>query len=437
MYTLRVWFAAVLVVELIFIQAFGQASPAQAGTFSEACDLSHFAADIATSNLNTTDNTINLAANCTYTLNVTISTLTVSKTQHSLTINGNGAVIDGAMTYQIFNIAKGATLVLNAVTIQNGYTLLYGAGIHNFGTLTITGSTLSGNVSMSTGGAIHNNGTLTITNSIFSGNSANGFGGAIYNSDKQSTLTITNSTFSGNSVNGYSAGGIFNNGKMTISNSTFSANTVKGYGGFGGGIYNDNIGSLILTNSTLVGNTATATGGAIFNSGVLNMVSDTVTANSATEGGGIYNDNIRPLSAGSATTTGLSVTVTPGGIGVGKNGKLTVQTTIIAANTGTNPNISGNFASLGYNLLDDKTGATGTFQAHDLIGKAAMLDKLADNGGSTQTVALLPGSPAIDAIPLIICKATPTDQRSVKRPQGAACDIGAFEYAPTPATPTS
>src|SRR5207247_10185816 len=54
------------------------------------------------------------------------------------------------------------------------------------------------------------------------------------------------------------------------------------------------------------------------------------------------------------------------------------------------------------------------------------LGSLADNGGSTKTAALLPGSPAIDAITDSIC---PTmDQRGVQRPQGARCDIGAYEF---------
>jgi len=55
------------------------------------------------------------------------------------------------------------------------------------------------------------------------------------------------------------------------------------------------------------------------------------------------------------------------------------------------------------------------------------LGSLADNGGPTLTVALLPGSPAIDAGDT--AAAPPTDQRGVPRPFGAASDIGAYEYA--------
>jgi hypothetical protein len=61
-----------------------------------------------------------------------------------------------------------------------------------------------------------------------------------------------------------------------------------------------------------------------------------------------------------------------------------------------------------------------------------MLGPLADNGGRTETHALLPGSPAIDAIAEADCidlagSPVAEDQRGVDRPQGAGCDIGAFE----------
>jgi hypothetical protein len=56
-----------------------------------------------------------------------------------------------------------------------------------------------------------------------------------------------------------------------------------------------------------------------------------------------------------------------------------------------------------------------------------LLEPLADNGGPTETMALGPGSPALDAVPSIGAGCPPTDQRGVSRPQGAACDAGAFE----------
>jgi hypothetical protein len=66
--------------------------------------------------------------------------------------------------------------------------------------------------------------------------------------------------------------------------------------------------------------------------------------------------------------------------------------------------------------------------ASDQIIWDALIGPLADNGGPTLTHALLDGSPAIDAADDAACPAT--DQRGVPRPQGAACDIGAYEYVP-------
>jgi len=56
------------------------------------------------------------------------------------------------------------------------------------------------------------------------------------------------------------------------------------------------------------------------------------------------------------------------------------------------------------------------------------------NGGPTKTLALAPDSPAVDPIPLSACNINgiSTDQRGTKRPQGAACDIGAYEYVAPP-----
>ena len=85
--------------------------------------------------------------------------------------------------------------------------------------------------------------------------------------------------------------------------------------------------------------------------------------------------------------------------------------------------------------VDGVAGVTGfTPGATDLVPAAGVqlpdiLDPvLADNGGYTQTHALVPGSPAVDAVPTD-CGPPETDQRGVPRPQGAACDIGALEVA--------
>ena len=87
-------------------------------------------------------------------------------------------------------------------------------------------------------------------------------------------------------------------------------------------------------------------------------------------------------------------------------------------------NSTGSIADAGHNLSSD---ASCTFtNVGSLNNTDARLGPLADNGGPTLTMALLPGSPAIDAGDTALAPAT--DQRGFPRPAGLAADIGAFEY---------
>jgi hypothetical protein len=97
---------------------------------------------------------------------------------------------------------------------------------------------------------------------------------------------------------------------------------------------------------------------------------------------------------------------------------------LIGGNGTATSNCNETLDSLGYNLADDDS--CGFTEPTDLLVDDAMLGPLADNGGPTETHALLSGSPAIDA-GSPNCPPPDTDQRGVVRPQGAACDIGAFE----------
>jgi hypothetical protein len=83
-------------------------------------------------------------------------------------------------------------------------------------------------------------------------------------------------------------------------------------------------------------------------------------------------------------------------------------------------------SSGGHNLVGSTAGCTFGHLGSDLLGKDPKLGKLSNNGGPTQTLALLRGSPAIDAVPVSACLVH-VDQRGVKRPQGPRCDIGAYE----------
>jgi hypothetical protein len=166
---------------------------------------------------------------------------------------------------------------------------------------------------------------------------------------------------------------------------------------------------MTITNSTLSGNTATGWhGGAIFQTDGNVTISSSTVAN-----------NIGPDWAPSTFFIGQF-----GGSFVPT---LTLTNTIVTGNhwyacerfaSGT----AANVVSGGHNVVQD---ASCNPVASDLIVGDAMIGPLAGNGGPTLTHALLPGSPAIDAAADLACPAT--DQRGVARPQGAHCDVGAFE----------
>ena len=212
-------------------------------------------------------------------------------------------------------------------------------------------------------------------------------------------LTLSNLTVANGNATTGSGGAIANfSGDLTVNNSTFSGNS----GGSGGAIVNTAGGTVVVSNSTFSGNRATFSwGGGIANlSGDLTVNNSTFSGNSAPSGGGILN-------FGAATLKNTIVANSPSG------------GDCVGASDG------------GYNLVEDGsciTAATSLSEVDPLLGA------LADNGGPTKTHALLEGSPAIDAIP-DTNGSTPgcgdagitTDQRGVARPQGSACDIGAYE----------
>jgi hypothetical protein len=204
----------------------------------------------------------------------------------------------------------------------------------------------------------------------------------------------------------------------------------------GGGI--QNAGGLTVTKSTFLGNSsgssaggASATGGAILNLGTLTVTNSTFSGNSAPGGGGIANWG------GLLAVANTTVSGNAGG-GIADNtpdgsDDIRLKSTLLAGNTGGNcisPNIYA--GDQGYNLSDD--GSCNFSQPSDMSNTPAGLDPkgLGNNGGPTESIALLSTSPAVDAIPVANCTDTngnpvTTDQRGVSRPQGKACDIGAYE----------
>ena len=422
------------------------------------------------------------------TLTVTNSTFSNNQTE----IDGGGifnnsgtlTVTDGTFSNNISNNGSGGGIVNRGTSTMTGSTFSgndadTGGGIINSGTLTISDSKLSGNsANAAVGGGIINIGTLAITNSTLSNNSAISCGGGMFHTDNSATLTsvifssnsadygggvcsnanglaLTNVTFSGNSaVN--NGGGIYGTA-ATLTHVTFSGNSATDGGGMyassnstltdvtfnsnsavlGGGMYVNN--SSTLTKVTFSGNSATD-GGGMYNSSNPTLTNVTFSGNSATSnGGGMYNNG---SGAGLTNVTFSSNSATNSGGGVYNSAlNFTLKNVIIANSTNGGDCFMvavGTLLNAQNSLIEDGLTCVNGTNTDNLTGDP-VLGVLANNGGSTQTFALLAGSPAIDAGTNTGCPTT--DQRGMARPVdgdavvGAICDIGAYEYAP-PAPPT-
>lgn len=212
-----------------------------------------------------------------------------------------------------------------------------------------------------------------------------------------------------------------------VGNLTLNALTIThGLNSRGGGLENGG-GTVTITNSTFVNNVSSASGGGIDNGGTMTISNSTITNNTASSyGGGISNENTMTIS--NSTISGNSAVSGGGGIILTQSTSLTISGSIVAENTSTNPNNDcanyGTITDQGYNMDSDRS----CFTASTSIHGNPQLSALASNGGSTQTMALQQGSPAIDAVPLAQCP--PTDQRGNTRPDDVSensCDIGAYE----------
>jgi hypothetical protein len=309
-------------------------------------------------------------------------------------------------------------LTIDNSTINQNTAETLGGGIYHGGASLsyINSSSICENETHARGAGIYNElATLHINRSLICTNESPVRGGGLYNEDGD--VTISGSTFQDNTA---SQGGGINNdeGTMVISGSTFNNNSANN----GGGIYNNcySVSHVItLTNSTLSGNYASDWGGGINNrGGTTYLIHTTVTDNHADDswdgtgdGGGIYNDE----------------------------GMVFLKNSIIALNYDGSPqgfdihrDCSGELISQDYNLIGDTAGCDILgLSGHNLIGQDPLLGDLANNGGATETHALLAGSPAYDHIPSDMngCGIGPIDQdqRGVARPLGSGCDIGAVE----------
>jgi len=373
-----------------------------------------------------------------------------------LTILGPGQTnltVDGRQRSRLFNIAVSNALVnISNLTISNGYCAgaggvysgggaAYGGGIINCGTLSLAGCTIVGNAASGgwafsgsggsgLGGGVCNYGTLNLSRCTISFNSArggdthtsgagSGRGGGVCN---YRTLSLTECTLSNNWAGGGSAligpsgsasgGAVDNEGTSSLTGCTLSYNQAVGGGGLSGG--------------------GMAFGGGLASYGAVTMTNCTVTGNGADSGSGLY-------LSGSSTNLVVSCTISSNYAGFGlyaPGPHLMIMNTLVAGNNGSD-DVYGSVVSLGYNLIGQTNYSFG-WVASDLAGCSnALLGPLQDNGGQTLTMALQPGSTAINNGTSF---GVVTDQRGLPRPVvlpaypvasgGDGTDVGAFEVQP-------
>ncbi len=297
----------------------------------------------------------------------------------------------GSLRQAIVDVGSGETITFDSAL--DGQTItLGGTGIQFNKSLTIDASALTGGLTISGNNAsqlfLIYGGTTTMNSLALTGGNASFRGGAI-SLNSGATLTLINSTLSGNTSSDI------------------------------GGAINCDDSNVSLTNCTLSGNVSGGVGGGIANlSGVLTLIHCTLSSNvAATYGGGFYTQGSTPVTIMNSLIAGNS------------------------ANSGAVRDIyrSGSFAFVigGTNLIGDNATVSADFPAGPLVGTAAsplnpLLAPLGNNGGPTQTMPPLPGSPALDAA----SSGLATDQRGVARPQGGNFDIGAVEVVVVAAGPT-
>src|SRR5437868_2805018 len=384
----------------------------------------------------------------TITLAAALPPLNTSSGSSNLSINGPGAdkltvqrnpnygppVSAPLLQFRIFNVTTSGMASISGMTITNGsvfsQTDYLGGGIQNYnagtvsltncvlknnqagrwtdfrgnfgpyalgggianragGTVNITSSTLDNNQG-DYGGGIYNsgNGTINVSNSNIGGgfgfgNSA-AVGGGIYN---DGIINVTGTTFGNNSAD--SGGGIYNNGTLTITGSTFDSNQCTEDGG---GIYNTDTAAVSVSNSTFyfnftsgIDSSRSASGGAVFNANALSVFDSTFTLNhvggygSRIGGGGIFNES-------GATAAIKSSIFSDNYIEVGAQ-------SVVGGN-----DLYGSFTSRGFNLIGSTDGNTGFTARTDLTSAdpkfeldSSNLPNLKDNGGPTDTIALVCG----------------------------------------------
>ena len=314
------------------------------------------------------------------------------------TISGNnkGGVTAKAGDITVSNSTISGTIAGEGVYAQHGKASVSSSTISGnqkmgvyarHGNATVTNSTISGN---NGNGVFAYKSNATVTNSIISGNNNDGV--RAYDGD----VTVTNSTISGNNEMG---GLVHNNGNITITNSTISGNKKGGVSTYKG--------NATVTNSTISGNNNDGVYVTYYN---ITVINSTITGNT---GKGVF---VKNLGGGTAVVTLTNSLI------VGNGDGTTTHDVDCSA-------VGATLVSNGKNLIKTQTGAACPMASEKTgFALASILSPLANNGGSTQTHALVAGSPAIDKGLNSDAVGIMKDQRGLARIFGGTVDIGAFEF---------
>lgn len=277
-----------------------------------------------------------------------------------------------------------------ALIMDGGRITAAGGGLANQGgSVTLRAVMIDGNL----GPGILNESTLSLMDCVVLNNQS-ATGGGLVNSGNAALATVARTRFSGN-IGAGNGGGIANTGSVDLQASTLDGNESRA----GGGIYHNGA-VMKLTNVTISGNHAADNGGGIYAQREVTLHYVTLAENLASGpgmGGDLYIDQAQVAVAGSLFAQAV--------------GQVSCATD------------AGRLTSLGGNIEDGASCGLGSTVPNIVLGP------LAFSGGPTPVRALLAGSLAINAGASSYCPAS--DQRGVPRPQGAACDAGAYEAGVT------
>jgi predicted outer membrane repeat protein len=363
-------------------------------------------------------------------------------------------------------VSSGATVVFESMRFLNNDGTPIEAnernggaiGAHQAARVTVRNSEFIDNAAIN-GGAIHVLLTpLVIEGSTFRGNTATvpktaaatgiitGYGGAVYTDGAgpkdgvPGELTIRDSIFESNlariqggalAIFGYD-GDVF-----TIESSTFSANRVGTDTtlGLGGAVRHAN-GPLIIRNTTFADNTSYGSGGAIWSGNSATLYGGEFTNVTAFNNRAAFTNAVDSIYGGAFYMTGgayrlINSTLvgnhahTSGGAFMSGSDTVTIYNTIIANNTSTDSRQCRTSATGSNNIQFPASSFT---CVSGITHVDPQVELPAGNGGPTMTMALVAGSPAINAGNESQC--IETDQRLADRV--GACDIGAFEFGGVP-----